>query len=96
MKELWAAFGQAVAWVALIVGNLVLDGWVLKTLWGWFVVPRFSLAPLNITSAIGLSLVIGLVTYQYNGHDSSKERVAWSVAMPVLLLVVGWCVHLFQ
>ena len=48
----------ALVWfVLLIVFGVILEGYVIKELWGWFIVPTFSAPILNIRSAIGIALV---------------------------------------
>ena len=52
-----------VAWFicgAVLVGVLV-DGFILKTLWGWFVVPTFSIPPLTLPMAAGLACMLLLL-----------------------------------
>jgi len=70
-NEMLTKFNQAVG--ALITGGIVvvvvvggiaiLNGFVLSTLWGWFVVATFSDVPsLSLTAAIGIGLMIRWLT----------------------------------
>jgi hypothetical protein len=48
------------------LGNMVLRGYILAMMWGWFVVTQFpGVSQLGVLSAIGLSLVVGL----FNMHS---------------------------
>ena len=81
--------------IFLIVMTLV-NGLVLRILWGWFAVPVFSLPPLSIPAAIGVHLMVA-----YLAEDSATKKeegstflLAWTMK-PVLALLVGYVVHLF-
>jgi hypothetical protein len=76
-----------------------LNGWVLSVLWGWFVVPTFSLAPLSVPQAIGLALITTALTYHID-TDTKTERhepvasliagVCAAVIKPLFALFAGW------
>jgi peptidoglycan biosynthesis protein MviN/MurJ (putative lipid II flippase) len=90
--------------VVVIVSSIA-NGFALSVLWGWFVVPIFGLPALTIAQAIGFSMVVSFLTYQYD--DSKKkeddrsltERIIYLLLMAILRLVivlaVGAVVHLF-
>jgi hypothetical protein len=91
------------AWLGVMGLGTVLNGFVLTVLWRWFVLPVFKGAPaLTIPTAIGLSLVVGYLTYhEDSGNDdlSVGERFIYSlvitVVYPLVMLFFGWIVHLF-
>jgi hypothetical protein len=97
-KNLLAVFGQLCGILILIVVNLIFDGWVLKTLWTWFLVPLFPVRALLISEAIGVALVAALLTHQFSKQEEGDfgKRLAWSMTAPALFLFTGWCVHLCQ
>ena len=68
-----ACVGLLVLAVVAIVVGAVMNGYVLSVLWGWFVVPVFSVPPLSIATAIGLSLAIGMLVKQ--GEHTMKKIV---------------------
>ena len=91
------------AMLALVLIPLlaILQGWVLTVLWGWFVVPTFHAPELNIVTAIGLTLVVGMFKgYSVKtGKKSENEKLTEAVAvviMPFIFLFLGWIVHLFM
>jgi len=43
-------------------GSVVLDGVAFKVLWAWFVSARFGLAPISLATAVGLGLLLGVVS----------------------------------
>ncbi len=96
MVGLLATVGFFATW---ILGSIY-SGWILKTLWTWFVVPTFGLPGLSIASAIGLGLVVRWLTYVYHS-ESEEERSKgfgekWLTAVMtggiigLLCLLVGW------
>lgn len=88
--------------------EILLGGWVLSVLWGWFIVPTFGAPALNIVPAIGLSVMIRVcLTQRVSGgesdagmvKDGKMVRVARAIVPPAVLLYclfIGWIVHLFM
>jgi hypothetical protein len=86
----------------ILIGALV-GGFVVSTLWAWFVVPTFGIQPISIAQAIGLALVISAFK-ETKQDDADKyktffEKVAYiaiaSIMSAVILLAMGWVVKLF-
>lgn len=42
--------------------NIVLEGYVLSILWGWFIVTEFGLQPISMPLAIAMAMMLSLVT----------------------------------
>lgn len=89
--------------VVLIVSSIS-AGFVLSVLWGWFVVPIFGVPGLTIAQAIGFSMVVNFLTYQYNDNGSDKKEekskgiiylISLAIARPVIVLAISYIVHLF-
>lgn len=91
---------------ALIAVATILKGWVLTYLWSWFIVPNFGLPELSIVSAIGICMVAGFLTSKYTG-DIKREKeddpaklfgtlFSYMIRMPLVMLGIGWIVHLFM
>lgn len=88
----------------------IVRGFVLKTLWAWFVIPVFGLPALGMAAAYGLGLVIqtfiGNSTFPESKKDENmtpeavKERLAKAFARvlsePLIILFFGWVVHSFM
>ena len=90
--------------IALAIVSIILNGWVLSILWSWFIAPLFGLPLLSITTAIGMAIVIRLLTYQYS-DDMFKNKsmseligavIGHSIFGPLLVLFIGWIVHCFM
>lgn len=84
--------------IGLLVPAAILNGWALSTIWGWFVVPTFGVPALSIPTAIGISIVLSLLTHQ---PDLRKENGDFSKAFtylflrPFLVVGIAWIVKLF-
>lgn len=93
----WLMFTVLIAVIALI-----LDGFILKTFWAWFLLPVFPGAPkLTITTAIGLACLISFIGQswtkkQEEGDLSDKlaAMVGVSIITPLITLGLGWLVWL--
>jgi hypothetical protein len=94
------AMWMFLASVALVAGSAIWSGFALSVMWGWFIVPTFGLPALDLAPAIGLAMVVGYLTHQY---DSSKEAtgdhlerllrpLGFLIARPAIALVMGWVV----
>ena len=87
-----------------VIISTVINGWVLSVMWRWFISTTFGVAPLTITNAIGLSLLVSLLTNQRDKtkkkdtQEFSKEFIdvtSYTIIMPLTILAIGWVVHLF-
>lgn len=82
-----------------IIGWLY-SGFVLSVLWGWFVVPVFHLPALTIPVAIGLGLIVGLLTQKIPTDEELKASSIINVFLyplinGTILLVAGYVAHMF-
>lgn len=74
-------------------------GYVLSVMWAWFIVPVFQAPTLRIPYAIGLALVMSMLTHQHK-VNTEDDTPAWayslfSMAMGLVFLVYGWIVKAF-
>lgn len=102
MLNIVTIIGLLASLVGWVVLGAILRGWVLSIMWNWFVVSTFGLPALSIAAAIGVSLVVGLMTYQYiytedDRSDSSKIAAGLGVNIggPLVVLLMGWIVKQF-
>lgn len=80
-----------------LVGVTIWHGWVIATLWLWFVVPQFHLATISLRTAIGLDLLVTMVTLQISFTELRAKptameywaRVVVRIMAPLLLLLIG-------
>lgn len=73
---------------------LIWKGWILATLWKWFIVPVFDMPILLISQAIGLATVWSLLSPSSNRDDDKPfALLESSFIKPLILLIIGWIVH---
>ena len=86
-----AALGWIVFWFGYIIAISIVRGAVLVLLWDWFIVPKFGLPHLGIIDALGISMLVGLLTYQYDARalrdtDKSTKEVYFEGSTTALFL----------
>lgn len=82
----------------LFIVGAILEGWVLTVMWGWFIVPAFGIAALRIPHAIGLALVVGMLTHRVRKPENTPETpffLAMSLITPLIFLAIGSVVKAF-
>ena len=92
MNENLAKFVLGV--VALVVAVLA-NGYVVMTMWEWFISPTFNLEVLNFSESIGFSM---FVTYCANSPSFIKEefkegfgkQLAGAVMKPIMTLAFAY------
>lgn len=101
-NKAFSCLGAVVFAIVAVVGEAIMNGWVLSILWGWFVSPLFGLKELAIAPAIGFSLVVGMLTHQESGEQKERsnfENVVLifgrAVVSPLITLFIGWIVYQF-
>ena len=93
MKNL--TIGECLAFIFIVLPlSLILSGWTLSTLWGWFVVTTFHMQPLTIAQAAGLGLVAMYITHQADDKEREFSAVlAQALRRPAIFLILGFVVH---
>jgi hypothetical protein len=90
--------------MVLMAPAFIIHGWVIATIWGWFVVPTFGLAPITIPVAIGLEMLVLLlrpnhpITNQNDGNTSGKRMMHYASAAylgPFVILFIAYVAHLY-
>lgn len=94
-----AALGWMTAYAAAILICISARAYVLTTLWAWFVVPGFGLPQVSAYTAMGLSVIISLLTFQTPPDVETKKRSSaetfaifflTSLMVSVFSLLAGW------
>ncbi len=104
MEKAFIAILLVVGGVVLMVPLAFVYGWVLTMFWAWFVVPTFGVPMLGIWPAVGINLLLGLVTRQANQchaddmRDSNEKLSAAIVQLiwPLVVLGFGWIIWQFS
>jgi len=94
-----SCLGQLVLAVAILVVTLVISGWAIFLLWGWFIVPMFSVSEMSIAQAMGISLFVALfIGEKQDSDDKQRElidvvRVIVAAVFRLLCIVfLGWII----
>ena len=84
----------------------MVNGWALKMLWGWFVVPTFDVPQLSIPVAIGIAVIAAFLThglhYQTNRANQEDrlsrmvEGACYQFINPLWCVGIGWIVMRFM
>jgi hypothetical protein len=76
--------------------SAVLRGWVLSILWRWFAVPMFGLPGIGIAEAVGVALIVAMLTHEHRREpksESTSDSLTDAAAVflrPLFALLVGW------
>ncbi len=88
--------------VAIIAVGSMISGFVLQTLWGWFIAPKFAVSALGLAEAIGLSMVVTFLTHsaptdseRQTSGEKTQVVINAFILKPVLYLLIGLIVSSF-
>lgn len=92
---------------ALVLVAILVRGWALMVLWGWFIVPTFAGAPnLTIPSALGIAALFGLFTSHLaqktatnkepDPYKAFGDAMGTSVGGALVSVGIGWIITLFM
>lgn len=91
------------ALVTLLISPLtwMWKAFVMVKLWSWFLIPAGA-PRLGFVTAMGITLLVGLLTPITKVSDDKDVTVAWAVKVvglgimgPLMALGFGWALHLF-
>lgn len=86
--------------VAIVI-SCFFSGWILKTMWAWFIVPLGAM-PISLPHAIGLDSLFTIYRYhsRKRDDDSQKSKFCLSyfgiIIVNLTLLLIGFVAHLFM
>ncbi len=93
-----------VGFPAILALSAMWRGYVLSILWGWFIVPFFGAPAISVPVAIGVSLLVAMLTNHKTGNEAEKEEAAaarfasaivFAFIGPAIYLLLGWIVTKF-
>jgi hypothetical protein len=103
---------QAIFGLVIVIGVMIVRGLTIKLLWSWFVCPQFNVNQLSLVSAIGISLLVGIITQwksfskkEIDENKSLNVEDTWHTLLyngliqTIMLFVVmgiGWALYSFQ
>ena len=96
IEAFFGGFTIVVAALLIIASMMILDGFVFSKLWDWFIVTHFNANPIGIATAMGIGLIISLLTYQANAVPKEKDQsfaaspLFIAYARPIIFLIYGF------
>ncbi len=86
--------------IMIIIGIIVIHGFVIKMMWGWFLTP-LGLPALSIVHAVGLGLLFKYLTWQHSKNDKEEDasislKLITAIIYPFLILGLGYITYLFM
>lgn len=78
------------------IGTVILKGFVLKVLWGWFMTP-LGVAAISIPQALGISIIVALLIFRVPSKEVKLEEIMTaSIGISCFTLLLGYIIHLFM
>ena len=96
MEALLAIIGFTGLFFLAIVPVYIINGFVIAKLW-WFIVP-IGLEPIGMAQAIGIGIIISMLTEQHVPSDKNESKWMPFIRMyltPFMALLAGWIVTWF-
>lgn len=101
------------ALVALVIGlilaplQIILDAWVLKTIWAWYMVPGFTWLPLTWFQALGIGFLVMWFKYPnpFKREPTDSEKVKYerlkqdfgtTLGYPIVSLIILFMAWIFK
>jgi len=76
--------------------SVLVNGWALWLLWGWFMVPLLSLPSLTLAQSIGVGMAVSYATYSYvPSKENDKGLFAVVIVRPLVAVLLGLIVKQF-
>ena len=86
---------QVIVTLVMIPVSIIYDGWILMTMWRWFITP-LGVAGLSLLQAGGLSLMLAAIKPKTSSEitrDNYWEKLVESIVRPLIALILAWYVH---
>jgi hypothetical protein len=93
-------FGKFCLGVLILFLSAIVSGFVFMTLWGWFIIPKFTLPDVNLAESIGLMIFVSFL--KYKSKDGTKddkpfvkdilESFAKQIVLGSFVLLFGWII----
>ena len=65
--------GGITAGILLVPYMMIINGWAIAKLWGWFMVPIFGLPVLTIPMALGVGTVVVYLTHRIDWAEAKTD-----------------------
>lgn len=99
-------FLAIIGFLVILIGGPIWSGYVLSVMWNWFLVPAFHMPQISVALAIGITMLVRMITYNPSYEKEKKKEsgelakaltnaVVFSLLYPLLVLAVAYIVHQF-
>lgn len=90
---------ELVIFLILFIPLTLLRGWVILSLWGWFILP-LGAPNIQMSQALGIALILSFVTtHSFNLKDKTTEEKVKEYIMiiiyPLFTVGLGYIYHAF-
>lgn len=82
-------FGQICFVILATILSSLMGGFLFMTLWGWFVVYTFHIAPVTMIQAVGLSFFVSYVKRNIT-KDEDEEEITTEMLVRLFIYNVLW------
>ena len=86
--------------LALVILSSMVQGFVLSMLWEWFITEWFGIWTITIPEAMGIALIVNLLTSNLSHDDPDIRNLGDSLIVvflvPLFLLLLGALFHAFM
>lgn len=79
--------------IGFLISLMCFHGYIISTLWGWFVVP-LGMKPITFVHGMGISVFVGLFKTTIDKTTLTRQEYIQAVFKPFTVLILGWIVHL--
>ena len=98
------SIGYIATTIGLMFYSAILSAFALCKMWGWFITPAFDLPGIGMTTAIGISLIVGYLTKKESVDNKNDDSYGVTLVKgfivatkkPGFFLFTGWVVTLFM
>ncbi len=98
-SDVFGCIGIGFVFILISTVEVIINGWALSALWGWFVVPIFNLPSLTIIQAIGIGLILSYITNKSPSQEDNRKTsekiidgIARSIMAPIFSVGTGWVI----
>lgn len=82
--------------ILILVMSLVVEGFVISMLWGWYVVP-LGVLPINLLHGVGIALLVSVLTFKYQKYEGFGvlKELGMNAYNSFMCLGLGFLLHSF-
>ena len=94
MEAVLFAIGVLVVFLIIYVPLVLWNAFVMTKIWSWLIIPAWHVDPISVSQAIGVSILVGMLTHKYENEKNNKEigkQLIMKFVFSLLILVLSYC-----